>query len=201
VFPDPGALLAHEGPQDMILDLTTGSLDLAVLYSPQHLPDMHYEQVAEESFVMVSTRGVTFGEAAPAGYVRANYSAFFNRTHKQMPPELENVPVSTRKWWCRRLPPAKPWRHRLRHRNGGDEIAAGRRGGLCCRCAEDLASHLFGRACQAPSLPHACSPAQGAQTDDRVESEEVDRDVSRWRAATGEDEAVLTAKNVQAIAS
>lgn len=24
----------------MILDLTTGSLDLAVLYSPQHLPDM-----------------------------------------------------------------------------------------------------------------------------------------------------------------
>lgn len=79
----------------MILDLTTGSLDLAVLYSPQYLPDMHYEQIAEENFVMVSTRGVAFDAVTPADYIRANYSAFFNRAHKQMLPELENVPVST----------------------------------------------------------------------------------------------------------
>ncbi len=79
----------------MILDLTTGSLDLAVLYSPQYLPDMHYEQIAEENFVMVSTRGVAFDAATPADYIRANYSAFFNRAHRQMLPELENVPVST----------------------------------------------------------------------------------------------------------
>ncbi|KAA3447419.1 LysR family transcriptional regulator [Mesorhizobium sp. SARCC-RB16n] len=79
----------------MILDLTTGSLDLAVLYSPQHLPDMHYEQIAEENFVMVSTRGLAFGAVTPADYIRANYSAFFNRAHKQMLPELESTPVST----------------------------------------------------------------------------------------------------------
>ena len=79
----------------MILDLTTGSLDLAVLYSPQHLADMHYEQIAEENFVMVSTRGVAFDAVTPADYIRANYSAFFNRAHRQMLPELENVPVST----------------------------------------------------------------------------------------------------------
>lgn len=79
----------------MILDLTTGSLDLAVLYSPQHLPDMHYEQIAEENFVMVSTRGVAFDAVTPSDYIRANYSAFFNRAHRQMLPELENVPVST----------------------------------------------------------------------------------------------------------
>jgi DNA-binding transcriptional LysR family regulator len=79
----------------MILDLTTGSLDLAVLYSPQHLPDMHYEQIAEENFVMVSTRGVAFDAVTPGDYIRANYSAFFNRAHRQMLPELENVPVST----------------------------------------------------------------------------------------------------------
>ncbi|BCG71752.1 LysR family transcriptional regulator [Mesorhizobium sp. 113-1-2] len=79
----------------MILDLTTGSLDLAVLYSPQHLPDMHYEQIAEENFVMVSTRGLAFGAVTPADYIRANYSAFFNRAHRQMLPELENTPVST----------------------------------------------------------------------------------------------------------
>ncbi|RWK58623.1 LysR family transcriptional regulator [Mesorhizobium sp.] len=79
----------------MILDLTTGSLDLAVLYSPQHLPDMHYEQIAEESFLMVSTRRVALSEITPSDYIRANYSAYFNRAHKQMLPELENSPVST----------------------------------------------------------------------------------------------------------
>ena len=79
----------------MILDLTTGSLDLAVLYSPQYLPDMHYEQIAEENFVMVSTLGVAFDAVSPVDYIRANYSAFFNRAHRQMLPELENVPVST----------------------------------------------------------------------------------------------------------
>ncbi|WP_095200680.1 LysR family transcriptional regulator [Mesorhizobium carmichaelinearum] len=78
----------------MILDLTTGSLDLAVLYSPQHLPDMHYEQIAEENFVMVSTRGLAFGAVTPTDYIRANYSAFFNRAHRQMLPELESSPVS-----------------------------------------------------------------------------------------------------------
>ncbi|MDX8469766.1 LysR family transcriptional regulator [Mesorhizobium sp. VK23B] len=79
----------------MILDLTTGGLDLAVLYSPQHYPDMHYEQIAEEHFVMVSTRGVTLKELAPADYIRAHYSVLFDRAHKQMLPELENGPVST----------------------------------------------------------------------------------------------------------
>ena len=56
---------------------------------------MHYEQIAEENFVMVSTRGVAFDAVTPADYIRANYSAFFNRAHRQMLPELENVPVST----------------------------------------------------------------------------------------------------------
>lgn len=79
----------------MILDLTTGSLDLAVLYSPQHLPDIHYEQIAEENFLMVSTRRVSLREVSPSDYIRANYSPFFNRAHKQMLPELENSPVST----------------------------------------------------------------------------------------------------------
>jgi DNA-binding transcriptional LysR family regulator len=80
----------------MILDLTTGSLDLAVLYSPQHLPDMHYELIAEESFVMVSTRRIiTLHEIVPQDYIRANYSTPFNLAHKQMLPDLDSSPIST----------------------------------------------------------------------------------------------------------
>lgn len=79
----------------MIQDLTTGSLDLAVLYSPQHYPDMHYEQIAQERFVMVSTRGVSLKGVVPSDYIRAHYSVLFDRAHKQMLPELEHGPVST----------------------------------------------------------------------------------------------------------
>lgn len=78
----------------MILDLTTGSLDLAVLYSPQHLPDIHYEQVAEERFVMVTTRGISLNGVTSADYIRANFSATFNRAHSQMLPELETGPIA-----------------------------------------------------------------------------------------------------------
>ncbi|WFU05105.1 LysR family transcriptional regulator (plasmid) [Rhizobium sp. CB3171] len=78
----------------MILDLTTGSLDLAVLYSPQHFPDMHYEQVAEERFLMVSTRRVSLADVKTSDYIRANYSPVFDQAHRQMLPELDSSRVS-----------------------------------------------------------------------------------------------------------
>ncbi|RWE91130.1 LysR family transcriptional regulator, partial [Mesorhizobium sp.] len=72
VMPKLAIYVEIDYSNQMILDLTTGSLDLAVLYSPQHFPDMHYEQIAEESFVMVSTRGITLNEITPTDYIRAN---------------------------------------------------------------------------------------------------------------------------------
>jgi DNA-binding transcriptional LysR family regulator len=79
----------------MILDLTTGGLDLAVLYSPQHFPDMHYEQVAEERFLMVSTRRIALADVKSSDYIRTNYSPAFDQAHKQMMPELDASPIST----------------------------------------------------------------------------------------------------------
>lgn len=94
-FPKIAIYVEIDYSNQMILDLTTGGLDLAVLYSPQYLPDMHYEQIAEERFVMVSTRRLAFGEITATDYIRANYSAFFNRAHKEMLPELEGSSIST----------------------------------------------------------------------------------------------------------
>jgi DNA-binding transcriptional LysR family regulator len=78
----------------MILDLTTGGLDLAVIYTPQHLPDIHYEQIGEEKFVMVSTVADVLEEITPADYILANYSPLFKQAHRQMLPELESSSVS-----------------------------------------------------------------------------------------------------------
>lgn len=78
----------------MILELTTGGLDLAVLYSPKHFPDMHYEQVAEERFLMVSTTKIALADVRASEYIRTYYSAAFDQAHKQMLPELDATPVS-----------------------------------------------------------------------------------------------------------
>lgn len=78
----------------MILDLTTGNLDVAVLYSPQHLPDIHYEQIAEERFQMVSTCCTSIEKIKLSEYIKANYSMFFNQAHRQLLPDLEHSPIS-----------------------------------------------------------------------------------------------------------
>lgn len=78
----------------MIHDLTQGSLDLAVLYSPRHLPDMHYEEIAQERYIMVSTHGVSLGDIRKADYIKAHHSIPFSQAHKQLLPELENVSVT-----------------------------------------------------------------------------------------------------------
>ncbi|MBS3649505.1 LysR family transcriptional regulator [Pseudaminobacter sp. 19-2017] len=78
----------------MILDLTRGNLDLAVLYSPRHMPDLHYEQIAEERYVMVSSNRLHLSEVDRSDYIRANYSLPFAHMHKQLLPQLESTPLS-----------------------------------------------------------------------------------------------------------
>src|SRR5690606_21091600 len=36
-------------------DLASGDLDLAILYTPHYLPDLHYERIGEMSYLLVST--------------------------------------------------------------------------------------------------------------------------------------------------
>lgn len=78
----------------MILDLTRGNIDLAVLYSPRHLPDLHYEQIGEERYVMVSTHHGVLGEVDRLAYIKANYSVPFGQMHRQLLPQLEDTPLA-----------------------------------------------------------------------------------------------------------
>ena len=78
----------------MIHDLAQGSLDLAVLYSPRHLPDMHYEEIAQERYFMVSTSAVRLADMDRAGYIKAHHSIPFSQAHKQLLPELENASIT-----------------------------------------------------------------------------------------------------------
>lgn len=78
----------------MIHDLMQGSLDLAVLYSPRHLPDMHYEEIAQEHYIMVSTRHDVLADVHEADYIKAHYSLPFSHAHNRLLPQLEDVSVT-----------------------------------------------------------------------------------------------------------
>ncbi len=68
----------------MSSDVLAGELDFAVLFTPKHLPDLHYESVGEVGYRMISTHATRFSEVEPARYVFANYSPAFDKAHRQL---------------------------------------------------------------------------------------------------------------------
>ncbi len=84
---------ADYSPQ-MCQDLISGVQDIAVLYSPQVHPDLHFENLGDVSYVMVSTTAKALNEVAPETYIFANYAPAFTHAHAAMLPTLNNVSLS-----------------------------------------------------------------------------------------------------------
>ncbi|TCN29901.1 LysR family transcriptional regulator [Sinorhizobium americanum] len=69
-------------------DLAAGELDLAILYTPHYLPDLHYERIGELHYVLVSTEAVDLAGVRPDTYIRSSYSPAFDRAHRLALPHL-----------------------------------------------------------------------------------------------------------------
>ncbi len=79
----------------MRADVLSGALDLAILYTPRPLPDLHYEAVGEARYVMVSTHAATLDAVDPARAIRANYAPAFDTLHRTLHPALDAAPVGS----------------------------------------------------------------------------------------------------------
>jgi DNA-binding transcriptional LysR family regulator len=55
-------------------DLAAGDLDLAILYTPHYLPDLHYERIGELTYTLVSTAARTVVDVVAESYIQAVYS-------------------------------------------------------------------------------------------------------------------------------
>jgi LysR family transcriptional regulator, flagellar master operon regulator len=75
-------------------DLGAGDLDLAVLYTPHHLPDLHYERVGEIVYSLVSTCVQAVSDIRREDYIYANYSPAFDRAHRLILPDLSAAPLT-----------------------------------------------------------------------------------------------------------
>jgi LysR family transcriptional regulator, flagellar master operon regulator len=76
-------------------DLGAGDLDLAVLYTPHHLPDLHYERLGEIVYTLVSTGARDISGIELARYIYSNYSPAFDRAHRVALPDFAAAPLTT----------------------------------------------------------------------------------------------------------
>lgn len=93
-LPDTVFLFEADYSTQMCADLVSGKQDIAVLYSPQTHPDLHFETLGEVNYVMISTEGSALNDLSPEQYILANYSPSFAHAHAALLPEMTNVSLS-----------------------------------------------------------------------------------------------------------
>ncbi len=78
---------ADYSPQ-MIADLAFGNLDLGVLYAPRYLPEIQFELLLRQHFVLVSSSARTLDKVLLDTYVRAAYTPALEKAHSELLPGL-----------------------------------------------------------------------------------------------------------------
>jgi LysR family transcriptional regulator, flagellar master operon regulator len=78
----------------MIDDLAFGNLDIGVLYAPRYLPEIQFEQIMTQQFVLVSSTAERLADVDPSSYVRAGYTPAIEKAHSEMLPELSRPRIS-----------------------------------------------------------------------------------------------------------
>lgn len=79
----------------MIEDVVSGKLDLALAYSPRYLPDLHFRQLGTVRYVMVSTRPCTIETIKREDYIFPNISPSFSAEHRMLFPDLTHPSLAT----------------------------------------------------------------------------------------------------------
>ncbi|HEV7254666.1 MAG TPA: LysR family transcriptional regulator [Mesorhizobium sp.] len=79
----------------MISDLSLGNLDMAVLYAPRFLPEIAYEPLMIEDYLMVSASARELNEVHADAYIRPGYTVVIEKAHSETLPELALSRLST----------------------------------------------------------------------------------------------------------
>jgi DNA-binding transcriptional LysR family regulator len=81
-----------DSPVRLLDRVQEGSLDIAVLYSPQQRPDLVTELIVDEKLVMVTSD--PDGAMVPGQYIHVDWGPTFAASHQAAFPELASPPVS-----------------------------------------------------------------------------------------------------------
>ena len=78
----------------MSVDVLSGNLDFALLYSPKPHPDLHFASIGSMTYRMVSTDTAHRADLVPDRYIATHFSSAFDVAHRQLLPELVMAPLS-----------------------------------------------------------------------------------------------------------
>jgi DNA-binding transcriptional LysR family regulator len=93
--PDTAIYVEPDYSNQMNQDLLNGELDIALMFSPRSLPDLHHEMIGEVTYRMVSTHAERLADVEAERYVTGNYSPAFARIHQRLHPQLSQAPVAS----------------------------------------------------------------------------------------------------------
>ena len=94
-LPGTSIYLEVDYSSQMNRDLGAGDLDLAILFTPHYLPDLHYERIGDVHYEMVSNKVSRIEDVKPEDYIQAVYSPAFDRLHRQAHPTLSTAPIAS----------------------------------------------------------------------------------------------------------
>ncbi len=78
----------------MIEDIAFGNLDLGVMYAPRFLPEIQFEPLMKQRFVLVSSHARKLADVDPSSYIRAGYTPALEKSHLELLPELSHPRLS-----------------------------------------------------------------------------------------------------------
>ena len=93
-LPDTAFYIEPDYSNQMCVDLLTGTLDFAVMFSPKPHPDLHFDSVGEVSYRMISTETDRMEGVRPESFVFGHFSPAFAMMHRQLTPDLAGAAVS-----------------------------------------------------------------------------------------------------------
>ena len=93
-MPETAFYIEPDYSNQMCADVLTGVLDFAVMYSPKPHPDLHFSELGEVTYRMVSTTTDRRAEVDPASFIFAHFSPAFEAMHRDLTPELAGGPIS-----------------------------------------------------------------------------------------------------------
>ncbi len=78
----------------MCLDLLTGALDFAVLFTPKPQPDLHFTTLGDMAYRLISSDTDHSTGLTPARHIVPHFSPAFEREHRALLPNLAITPIS-----------------------------------------------------------------------------------------------------------
>ncbi|MGI9399851.1 MAG: LysR family transcriptional regulator [Rhizobiaceae bacterium] len=95
MLPETAFHIEPDYSTQMCADLLSGKIDFAILFTPKHVPDIHYENVGEVKYRLVSDHGSRLTEIDPGSYIFADYSPLFDSVHRQILPGFSNSALAS----------------------------------------------------------------------------------------------------------